>query len=144
MRGLHPRMTSGHPYGVVLNRHRSSHVISRKPPMSKPRCTCHSRQPPMSFYARPSMSFPRGYVREHGIYRRSVQAANTIKYGLRKHRSQAFARLAIAGMTCFLRPASCSSRVIICMQQPCHSCVGMCGGMEIEDSTESIYGCVIV
>ena len=77
---------------------RSSHVIPRKPPMS--------------FYARPSMSFPRGYVREQGIYRRSVQAAKTIKDGLRKHRSHAFARLATAGKTCFLRPASCSSHVI--------------------------------
>ena len=71
---------------------RSSHVIPRKPPMS--------------FYARPSMSFLRGYVWWQGIYRRSVQAAKTIKDGLRKHRSHAFARLATAGKTCFLRPAS--------------------------------------
>ena len=64
------------------------------------------RKPPMSFYARPSMSFLRGHVWWQGIYRRSVQAAKTIKDGLRKHRSHAFARLATAGKTCFLRPAS--------------------------------------
>ena len=72
-----------------------------------------------------------------------IDVKKSTKDSLNRYRSHAFAHMANVGMTYLLRPATKAgmicylkpARAFIEASLPCHSCKGMWGRMEIEDST---------